>query len=177
MKLQKYDFNLEYSPGKSMVVSDALSRAYLNNHSTEIDDVDLIHSIQLTFDTLPISEAHLNQLQQETASDNILQQLKEVTLNGWPEKRSIPPSIKPYYSIQGEIVYNNGLLLKGLRIIIPSSLRSTMKDIIHHGHNGIERCKNRARQSIYWPGINREIEDLVSRCSLCLTHRNSKKSR
>ena len=29
MKLQKYDFNLEYSPGKSMVVSDALSRAYL----------------------------------------------------------------------------------------------------------------------------------------------------
>ena len=47
-----------------------------------------------------------------------------------------------------------------------------MKDIIHHGHNGIERCKNRARQSIYWPGINREIEDLVSRCSLCSTHRN-----
>ena len=93
MKLQKYDFNLEYSPGKSMVVSDALSRAYLNNHSTEIDDVDLIHSIQLTFDSLPISEARLNQLQQETASDNILQQLKEVTLNGWPEKRSIPPSI------------------------------------------------------------------------------------
>ena len=172
MKLQKYDFNLEYSPGKSMVVSDALSEAYLNNHSTEIDDVDLIHSIQLTFDSLPISEARLNQLQQETASDNILQQLKEVTLNGWPEKRSIPPSIKPYYSIRGEIVYNNGLLLKGLRIIIPSSLRSTMKDIIHHGHNGIERCKNRARQSIYWPGINREIEDLVSRCSLCSTHRN-----
>ena len=47
-----------------------------------------------------------------------------------------------------------------------------MKDIIHHGQNGIKRCKNRARQSIYWPGINREIEDLVSRCSLCSTHRN-----
>ena len=155
-----------------MVVSDALSRAYLNNHSTEIDDVDLIHSIQLTFDSLPISEARLNQLQQETALDTTLQQLKEVTLNGWPEKRSIPPSSKPYYSIRGEIVYNHALLLKGLRIIIPSSLCSTMKDIIHHGHNGIERCKNRGRQSIYWPGINREIEDLVSRCSLCSTHRN-----
>ena len=172
MKLQKYDFNLEYSPGKSMVVSDALSRAYLNNHSTEIDDVDLIHSVQFTFDTLPISEARLNQLQQETASDHILQQLKEVTLNGWPEKRSIPPSIKPYYSIRGEIVYHNGLLLKGSRIIIPSSLRNAMKEIIHHGHNGIERCKNRARQSVYWPGINHEIEDLVSRCSLCSAHRN-----
>ena len=169
MKFQKYDFNLEYSPGKSMVVSDALSRAYLDGHSTEIDDVDLIHSIQLAFDTLPISEARLNQLQQETASDNILQQLKEVTLNGWPEKRSIPASIKPYYSFREEIVYNNGLLLKGLRIIIPSSLRSAMKDIIHHGHNGIERCKNHAQQSIFWPGINPEIEDLLSRCSPCYT--------
>lgn len=47
-----------------------------------------------------------------------------------------------------------------------------MKEIIHDGHNGIERCKNRARQSIYWPGINAEIKDLVSRCSLCLSHRN-----
>ena len=36
LKLQKYEFNLEYSPGKTMVVSDTLSRAYLNDHATEI---------------------------------------------------------------------------------------------------------------------------------------------
>ncbi len=69
-------------------------------------------------------------------------------------------------------VYNNGLLLKGQRIIIPISLRSSMKVILHQGHNGIERCKNRARQSIFWPGINSEIEDLVSNCSVCQTYRN-----
>ena len=39
------------------------------------------------------------------------------------------------------------------------------KKIIHHSHNGIERCKNRARQSVYWPGIKHEIEDLVPRWS------------
>lgn len=43
MKLQQYDFNLEYSPGKTMVVSDALSRAYLNSHSAEIEEAELIH--------------------------------------------------------------------------------------------------------------------------------------
>lgn len=47
-----------------------------------------------------------------------------------------------------------------------------MKEIIHQGHNGITRCKSRARQSIYWPGMNSEIDDFVSRCPQCLTHRN-----
>lgn len=65
MKLQKYDFDLEYSPGKTMVVLDGHSRAYLNHHSTKVEEVDLIHSVQVTFDTLPSSEARLNHLQQE----------------------------------------------------------------------------------------------------------------
>ena len=172
MKLQKYDFDLEYSPGKTMVVSDALSRAYLTNQPTEIEETDLIHCVQSTFDSLPISESRLIELQKETACDTTLQQLKEYTLNDWPQPRDIPQAIKPYYSIRGEIVYNNGLLLKGQRIIIPTSLRSTMKVILHQGHSGIERCKNRARQSIFWQGINSEIDDLVSNCSLCQTYRN-----
>ncbi len=109
-----------------MVVSDALSRAYLTNQPTEIEETDLIHCVQSTFDSLPISESRLIELQKETASDTTLQQLKEYTLNGWPQPRDIPQAIKPYYSIRGEIVYNNGLLLKGQRIIIPTSLRSTM---------------------------------------------------
>ena len=39
LKLQKYDFELEYAPGKTMVVSDALSRAYLNNTDTDITEI------------------------------------------------------------------------------------------------------------------------------------------
>ena len=38
--------------------------------------------------------------------------------------------------------------------------------------NGITRCKSRARQSLYWPGMNSEIDNFISRCPQCLTHRN-----
>ena len=38
---------------------------------------------------------------------------------------------------------------------------------------GIERCKRRARESIYWPVLNGELKDLVSNCSTCLQHRNA----
>ena len=47
-----------------------------------------------------------------------------------------------------------------------------MKQIIHKGHQGIERCKQRARNSIFWPGISAEIKDMVANCSTCLTFRN-----
>ena len=138
----------------------------------EIEEANLIHYVHSIIDSLPISDARLTQLQQETASDPILQQLKKFTLNGWPQRHEIPHTVKLYYNLRGEIVYNEGLLLKGQRIIIPSSLRNTMKEIIHQGHNGIARCINRARQSIYWPGMNAEIDDLVSPCTHCLTYRN-----
>ena len=176
LKLQKYDFQLEYSPGKTMVVSDALSRAYLHSQTTEIQEYDLIHQISSTFNLLPINETRLAQLQLETASDEVLQQLINFTMNGWPSKHNIPTVVKPYYSLHSEIVYHEGLLLKGQRIIVPSALRSKMKEIIHQGHNGMERCKYRARQSLYWPGMNAEIEDLVARCSYCLTYRNKQQS-
>ena len=172
LKLQKYDFNLEYAPGKTMVVSDALSRAYINDNTTEIPEAQLIHQVISTFQLLPISKSRLVQLQQETSLDPVLQQLINYTLHGWPEKFKISQALKPYYNIRSEIVFHENLLLKGQRIIVPSSLRKTMKEIIHQGHSGIERCKFRARQSLYWPGMNAEIEELVARCSLCLTHRN-----
>ena len=65
-----------------------------------------------------------------------------------------------------------GLLMKGNRIIVPSTLRKDIMKQIHQGHLGIENCKQRARCSVFWPGIDNEIEHLVSNCSTCLDHRN-----
>ena len=48
-----------------------------------------------------------------------------------------------------------------------------MEVLLHTGHVGIERCKRRARESIYWPGLNGELKDLVLNCSTCLQYRNA----
>ena len=42
--------------------------------------------------------------------------------------------------------------------------------ILHEGHKGIDKTLCGARNSIYWPGIDREIEDVVKRCHQCLAH-------
>ena len=63
--------------------------------------------------------------------------------------------------------------LKGERIIVPSSMQKEMKDLLHTGHVGIERCKHRAPGSFYWPGLNGKLKDLVLNCSACLQYRNA----
>lgn len=43
---------------------------------------------------------------------------------------------------------------------------------IHEGHLGVEKCKRRARETVFCPGINKDIERLISRCETCQKHRN-----
>ncbi len=46
-----------------------------------------------------------------------------------------------------------------------------MTELIHEGHMGIEKCKRRAREVMYWPYMNRDIETKVQRCEICQQHR------
>ena len=47
------------------------------------------------------------------------------------------------------------------------SIHQEMLHKIHNGHQGITKCRERARQSVWWPGISRELEDLVQNCFKC----------
>ena len=43
-----------------------------------------------------------------------------------------------------------------------------MQEPVHSSHIGIEGCLRRARECIYWPGMNAEIkEHVISSCAVC----------
>ncbi|CAK1597865.1 unnamed protein product [Parnassius mnemosyne] len=58
-------------------------------------------------------------------------------------------------------------------VLVPRSLRTDMLNIVHEGHLGIDRCKRRARQVIFWPGMSRDIEMYVKRCAVCRESSNA----
>ena len=60
-----------------------------------------------------------------------------------------------------ELSIINSAIFKGDRVVIPKKLRSEMLQQLHISHMGIEKTKLRARESVFWPGVNREIEDMV----------------
>ena len=51
-----------------------------------------------------------------------------------------------------------------------------MKSLIHQGHLGIENCKKRTRQSLFWSLMNSEIQDMIKKLPTCLTFWNCQPS-
>ena len=121
MTLQQYDVEIRYKPGPEMYLADTLSRAYLptTDRSSTEKEVERIHAI----DFLANSEPQLVEIQQETAADPVLQSLTQVILKGWPEKKDdLPVELHPSFDVRDELTAQYGVLFKGLRCLIPSSL-------------------------------------------------------
>ena len=166
-QLQKYDLEIIFKPGKSMFLSDHLSRSYLEETNDNLLEEMSVNEIQL-LSYLSVSPAKRVEIQQATMDDREMTLLKDVTINGWPEtKDKLPPELKTYWNYRDEIATIDGLMFKGLKLIIPKKLRNEMLEIIHSSYLGIVKCKSRAREVLFWPSMNSDIEDKVSKCSVC----------
>ena len=62
---------------------------------------------------------------------------------------------------------HDGLILRGDRLVIPKALRKSPMEDLYASHQGIESVLRRARESMYWPNMNAEIKDYVTKCTLC----------
>ena len=115
---------------------------------------------------ISISEPKYAELQQNTANE--LHELYAMIQGGWPEsKQQVPHSIRQYWDAQDELAVLDGLVYRGMRIVVPPSMRPAMLEIIHGTHLGIVKCKQRAREALYWPGMSAQIEDKVKNCTMC----------
>ncbi|XP_044166476.1 uncharacterized protein K02A2.6-like [Acropora millepora] len=56
-------------------------------------------------------------------------------------------------------------------IILPSSIRLEILDRIHDGHHGIVKCSRRTKESVWWPGSGKQLEEMVTNCHKCIERR------
>lgn len=56
---------------------------------------------------------------------------------------------------------------------MPKMFREAMLQELHTGDLGISKMKGLARSYVYWPGIDREIEILVTKCEPCQVNANT----
>ena len=76
-----------------------------------------------------------------------------------------------YKPVASKLSLQSGLLLRGSRIVIPPALRKYILVKLHTGHSGITKCKERAKQSVWWPNIGKHIEE-VQKCLVCSQYRH-----
>ena len=150
--------------------ADALSRAPQATQS----EADLLFQEETDIymcsvvDSLPATPTRLDQIRIQQEGDEVCQTLVHYSNKGWPTKSQLPAAVQQYWQYRGELSVNKGLLMKGSRLYIPSSLRVEMLSRLHEGHQGIVRTRSRACQAIWWPGISKEVEDMVKNCIVCV---------
>ena len=101
----------------------------------------------------------------ETAKDPILAQVMRFVKEGWPHAFS--EELKDFKKLENSLSTENGCIFYGLRVIIPSTLRNHILKLLHLGHFGMQRMKQLARSTVYWPRIDFDIEDLCRKCTSC----------
>ena len=59
---------------------------------------------------------------------------------GWPnDHRMLPQELHMFWNYREDLSMENGLITKGARLLIPSTLRRKVLEQIHDGHLGIEK--------------------------------------
>ena len=54
---------------------------------------------------------------------------------------------------------DDGLILNNDRLFVPISLRDEVMKYIHDSHLGVAKCKSLARNLVWWPKMNADIEN------------------
>ncbi len=121
--------------------------------------------------SLPASDTRLQQIM-EAQEVPVCRQIKVYCHERWPDKLSFNDAMKPYWPRKNCQWYRT-FFLKHLGSW-PSSMRLEILDKIHEGHQGITKCCERAKSSVWWPGVSREIQDLVQKCIVCALYRDTK---
>ena len=172
LKLLKYDLQLEYLSGPKMFVADTLSRAYLPE--TGISDPEMEVLVHTVSKYLPMSHEKREQFQKAINEDETANILKELYMTGWPKyKDQVHPAAKFFWNYRHELSFHDGLVFIGSRVLVPPSLKSAMLELVHGGHMGEEKTKNRARQVLFWPNMTKDIEEYVKCCKTCERFRKS----
>ena len=167
--MARYNYTIRHVPGKHLYTADTLSRAPLQTRDLNAekfqDEVeDFVGAITAA---LPATDQRLEEYRKRQREDPVCSKVMDYCLSGWPNKTNLETSLVPFWHERKNITINNGILLHGSRIVVPSSLRSETLQRIHQGHQGIVRCRSRMKMSVWWPGASKEISNKVGNCSAC----------
>ena len=119
------------------------------------------------------SDSLKTELVRSSQRDSVVAGLRAIIQNGWPEKPDkLPGELRPFFNFRDELIIEEGILFKGNRIFVPAESRPNVLERIHSSHIGLQGCIRRARESLFWIGMVRDITKIVTSCSVCAKVQN-----
>ena len=171
LRLTKFQYSIEYTPGKTLYVPDTLSRAPLTATGESPDSRKEVNDevvMEIAMSVLPVDRSRLSEYRQKQLTDPKCSIIMQYCQGGWPmHKSQVEKALQPYWEHQGNLTIGDGILLYDNRIVVPENLQKEVLKKIHEGHQGIEKCRSRAKRSVWWPGLSKQITHCIQSCKEC----------
>ena len=169
LTLAMYEYSISFKPSSSHSNADALSRLPLPHVQ---DETPTPPETVFLLDQIAESPISVNQIRSWTRRDPVLSKVHKYILSGWPNHLdSSEASLKVFHNRKLELSAQDGVVLWGNRVVVPSPGHQSLLCELHACHPGIARMKSLARMFIWWPGLDADIEKCVRNCAVCQSQR------
>ena len=148
LTMATYEFDLKHCPGGLNGNADGLSRLPLP--STK-EDPPVPGEIVCLLEHVNSSVMDVAHIRRQTQRDPVLSRVLLYVQQGWPGK-VLRAELKPYFARQNELSSEQGCVLWGARLVLPTTSRARVVTMLHETHLGITHMKALARSYIWWPG-------------------------
>ncbi|XP_055701773.1 uncharacterized protein K02A2.6-like [Phlebotomus papatasi] len=170
-----YHFDIKYTSTQNFGHADVLSRLIADHQKPDdeyiIAEINLDEQLDSTIINSVVSHLPVSHKMIRSATEKCpnLQQVIKYIVGGWPNspKAISSTEVSRYYQIRDSLSVVDNCVLYRERIVIPDQYRKKILNQLHSAHPGINKMKSLARSYVYWPGLDADIQHLVSHCHDC----------
>ena len=164
--LASYHYDIEYRRTTDHANADSMSRVPLK---TTFEPK--LENLECHFFGMDVASViTCTMIKKETEKDVVLSTVHRYIVHGWPS--IVDPDLVPYKHRKDSLTVDQGCVLWGSRVIIPTKLRDAVLLELHETHQGMNRTKQLARSYVWWPKIDCDIENVIQKCVVCQMRRN-----
>ena len=168
LRLTDYDFTVEHVPGRDNM-ADYMSRHPVDEPKLNEATMEAENHVNMVMNNFGPRAVKLDEIIEEMNKDQEMIILRKAVIKG------ISNGQREFKQVFNDLtVTRQGILLKRKQIVIPAELRSRVTELAHEGHQGSVKTKNLLRSRIWYPGLDKAVDELCYKCSICAMNRKKR---
>uniref|UniRef100_H2ZZ81 Gypsy retrotransposon integrase-like protein 1 n=1 Tax=Latimeria chalumnae TaxID=7897 RepID=H2ZZ81_LATCH len=174
LRLQPYDVTVVYREGKDNP-TDYISRHPAKGTKLASREEMIVEEFvnYVALHMVPVALT-LEDIKSAISSDPTLQAVARAISTGkWfaaakdPQIKST--AFKSFERVKTELMLgaDGGFILRGNKLVIPEKLQKQAVELAHEGHQGVVKTKALIQEKVWFPGIDKMVEEKVQSCHTC----------
>ena len=175
LRLSGYDFEVVHKPGLGNI-ADFLSRHPRAALKGEFSDPGEHLVCAVVEEALQIALTR-SRIQHATKADRAMRALAEMILAGRFTASAKDDALLPFKHVFDELsITEDGLIMRGDRLVLPQSLRTDATRLAHEGHLGLRKTLETLRARVWFPGMQEMVQKHYEQCSCQLESDTTRKT-